>query len=110
MKTKICTVNPDAKGQLPGTIEDKSGVGVHYMDAYIKPLNTTLEDGTVVSCKRKGLKLTLAFGDKKGEGLMRRFELGPDVEVMMQACLKEAAASGGFEYSLEGDEIYFATA
>ena len=26
--------------------EDKSGIGVHYVDAYIKPMNVKLEDGT----------------------------------------------------------------
>lgn len=110
MKTRICTENVDAKAKLPGAIEDKSGVGVHYMDAYIKPLNTKLEDGTAVSCKRKGLKLTLTFGEQKGDGLMRRFDLGPNVEVMLQACLKEAAKNAGLEFSVEDGDIYLATA
>ena len=42
------------------------------MDAYLKPLNITLDDGTVVTCKRRGLKIMLAVGDAKGTGLIRR--------------------------------------
>ena len=52
--------------------DDRSGIGVHYVDAFIKPMNATLADGTEVKCKRRGLKITLSVGDRKGEGLMRR--------------------------------------
>ncbi len=44
----------------------KSGIGSHYVDAFIKPMNTKLPDGTRVGCKRKGLKITLVVGTKKG--------------------------------------------
>ncbi len=71
MKVKICDVNPAAESKLPAQTEDKSGIGVHYVDAYIKPMNTKLQDGTAVRCKRCGLKITLSAGTKKGEGLMR---------------------------------------
>ena len=53
--TKLCDVNLAAKEKLPPTFTDKSGIGVHYTDAFIKPMNTKLADGTRVSCKRKGL-------------------------------------------------------
>ena len=74
MKVKLCDVNPDAESKLPKHTDDKSGIGVHYVDAYIKPMNVKLEDGTAVRCKRRGLKITLSAGAKKGEGLMRRRE------------------------------------
>ena len=52
MKTKLCDVNPAAQEKLPPKGEDKSGVGIHYMDAYIKPMNTKLADGTVMTHSR----------------------------------------------------------
>ena len=90
MKVKLCDVNPDAESKLPPKGEDKSGVGVHYIDAYIKPMNTKLEDGTAVRCKRRGLKITLSAGAKKGEGLMRRLDVSPDPIVMLSAALQES--------------------
>ena len=94
MKVKLCDVNPDAENKLPPKGEDKSGIGVHYIDAYIKPMNTKLEDGTAVRCKRRGLKITLSAGPKKGEGLMRRLDVSPDPIVMLSAALQEAAKVG----------------
>ena len=73
--TKLCDIDQAAAQKLPPLAPDKSGIGVHYVDAFIKPMNTKLEDGTRVACKRKGLKLTLTVGTKKGEGLMRRLPL-----------------------------------
>ena len=80
MKVKLCDLNLAAKEKLPAHTDDKSGIGVHYVDAYIKPMNAKLEDGTAVRCKRRGLKITLTAGAKKGEGLMRRLDVGPDPE------------------------------
>ena len=68
MKQKLCDVNQAAEEKLPPKMEDKSGIGVHYMDAYIKPMNAKLPDGTAVKAKRRGLKITLQVGAKKGEG------------------------------------------
>ena len=73
--TKLCNVNAAAKEKLPPAFAEKSGIGSHYTDAFIKPMNTKLPDGTRVSCKRKGLKITLVVGTKKGEGLMRRLNV-----------------------------------
>ena len=80
---------------------DKSGIGVHYVDAYIKPMNVELEDGTPVKCKRRGLKIALSAGAKKGEGLLRRLAVGPDPVTMLQAALAEAAAAAGIELAVE---------
>lgn len=52
MKVRLCDVNPAALGKLPALTEDKSGIGAHYVDAYVKPMNRKLEDGTPVKCKR----------------------------------------------------------
>ena len=75
MKTKLCDVNPAALDKLPHLTEDKSGIGVHYVDAFLKPMNAQLPDGSFVKCKRRGLKIALSAGGKKGEGLMRRLDV-----------------------------------
>ncbi len=103
--TKICNLNLTAREKLPPAFADKSGIGVHYTDAFIKPMNTQLPDGTRISCKRKGLKLLLRVGDKKGEGLMRRVDVGKDPIVMLQAALAEAAKSAGVDLKITDTEI-----
>jgi hypothetical protein len=106
MKTKLCDVNQAAVEKLPPKMDDKSGIGVHYVDAYLKPMNGKLPDGTAVKCKRRGLKVTLQVGTKKGDGIMRRLEVSKDPIVMLDAALKEAAKGAGVELSVEGSEIF----
>jgi len=103
--TKICDINEGAKQKLPPNSPDKSGIGVHYTDAFIKPMNTKLADGTRISCKRKGLKITLSVGTKKGEGLMRRLTVSKDPVVMLNAALLEAAKGAGIELQITDKEI-----
>ena len=107
--TKLCDINAAAKEKLPPAFSDKSGIGVHYTDAFIKPLNTKLADGTRVSCKRKGLKITLAVGTKKGEGLMRRLDVSKDPVIMLNAALQEAAKAAGVELKITESEILLLT-
>jgi len=102
---KLCDINPAAKEKLPPASLDKSGIGAHYTDAFVKPMNTKLPDGTRVSCKRKGLKVTLTVGTKKGEGLMRRLDVSRDPVVMVNAALQEAARAAGVELKLTETEI-----
>jgi hypothetical protein len=106
MKTKLCDINTAATEKLPPKMEDKSGIGVHYMDAYLKPFNTKLPDGTMVKAKRRGLKVTLTVGTKKGEGIMRRLQVSPDPVVMLQAALQEAATAAGVKLSAEEGGIF----
>ena len=108
MKVKLCDLNPAVEDKLPPRIDDKSGIGVHYVDAYIKPMNMKLEDGTAVRCKRRGLKIALTAGGKKGDGLMRRLDVSPDPVVMLDAALKEAAKAAGIELTVESGAIYIA--
>jgi hypothetical protein len=103
--TKLCDINPAAKDKLPPTFAEKSRIGSHYVDAFLKPMNTKLPDGTRVGCKRKGLKITLAVGTKKGEGLMRRLDVSKDPVVMLEAALQEAAKAAGVELKIAGSEI-----
>jgi hypothetical protein len=106
MKTKICDVNAAALEKLPQLTGDKSGIGVHYVDAYIKPMNVKLADGTAVRCKRRGLKIMLTVGTKKGEGLMRRLKTGPDPVMMLEAALREAAKAAGVDLTLEEGALW----
>jgi hypothetical protein len=106
MKLKLCDVNQAATEKLPAHTGDKSGIGVHYIDAYLKPLNASLEDGTKVKCKRRGLKIALAVGDKKGDGLMRRIDVSRDPVVMLDAALTEAAKSAEVSLHFEDGAIY----
>jgi hypothetical protein len=106
MKLKICDVNTAAIEKLPERTDDKSGIGVHYVDAYLKPMNTKLEDGTPVKCKRRGLRIALTAGTAKGEGLMRRLDVSRDPVAMLDAALREAAAAAGVQLTIEDGAIY----
>jgi hypothetical protein len=105
---KLCDINTAAKDKLPPASPDKSGIGVHYTDAFLKPMNTKLPDGTRVSCKRKGLKVTLTVGTKKGEGLMRRLTVSKDPVIMLHTALQDAAKAAGVELKLTETEIHIA--
>jgi len=106
MKTKLCDIDPAVKQKLPEFTNDRSGIGVHYVDAFLKPMNRKLDDGTPVRWKRRGLKITFAAGAKKGEGIMRRLDHGPDPVAMLDAALQEAAKAAGVELTVEGSEIF----
>jgi hypothetical protein len=106
MKTKLCDIDPAVTRQLPEFTHDKSGIGVHYVDAFIKPMNRKLEDGTPIRCKRRGLKVVLSAGPRKGEGLMRKVDVSPDPVVMLEAALQEAAKAAGIELTVAGSEIF----
>jgi hypothetical protein len=103
--TTLCSIDLLAKNKLPPAFQDKSGIGVHYADAFVKPMNTKLPDGTRVSCKRKGLKITLAVDTKKGDGLMRRLDVSRDPVAMLNAALQEAAKAAGVELQITDTEI-----
>jgi hypothetical protein len=75
------------------------------VDAYVKPMNATLEDGTKVTCKRRGLKIMLSVGSRKGEGLLRRLDVGPDSVVMLDAAIQEAARAAGVRLVVENGAI-----
>lgn len=102
---KLCDIDSTATAKLPPGFTDKSGVGVHYVDAFVKPMNVALPDGTRVACKRRGLKVNLTVGTKKGFGLMRRLEVSPDPIVMLKACLEEAAKAAGVQLQVTDKEI-----
>ena len=102
---KLCDINQAAREKLPAVFRDKSGIGVHYVDAFVAPINAALPDATRVACKRKGLRLTLRVGEKKGDGLMRRLAAGPDPVAMLNAALQEAARAAGVQLRITDTEI-----
>ena len=110
MKQRLCEVNAAAVTKRPRHTDDKSGIGVHYVDAYLKPMNAKLEDGTPVRCKRRGLKIALAVGAKKGDGLLRRLDVSADPVVMLDAALQEAARGTGVELSIEDGVVFITNA
>ena len=89
---KVIMENPVAAEWLPENKPDGSGIGVNYVDAFLKPLNCELEDELRLACKRRGLKITVSLGDRKGEAILRRIEHGPDVRSILHAALTEAFA------------------
>ena len=92
---KVIEENPAAAERLPENKPDGSGIGVNYVDAFLKPLNCELEDEVRLACKRRGLKITVSVGDRKGEAILRRIENGPDVRAILHAALTEAFAQAG---------------
>ena len=92
---KVIEENPAAAEWLPENKPDGSGIGVNYVDAFLKPLNCELEDEVRLACKRRGLKITVSVGDRKGEAILRRIENGPDVRAILHAALTEAFTQAG---------------
>ncbi len=90
-----------ADATLQGDMPDGSGVGVNYVDVIAKASKLTLPDGRKLLLKRKGLKLTLAIGDKTGEALLRRLDHGPDVQAIVRRGIESAAQAAGAKASFE---------
>ena len=110
MTFTLCPVNAGALDKLPAKTDDKSGVGVHYVDAYIRPMNVKREDGLAVKCKRRGLKIVLTVKSgagpaRNGEGLLRRLAHGPDPVPVLDAALQEAAGSAGVTLAVADGRI-----
>jgi hypothetical protein len=110
MTITLCAVPTAALDKLPVKTDDKSGVGVHYVDAYLKAISVKREDGIAVKGKRRGLKVVLsvkggAGAALTGEGLLRRLANGPDPVAMLDAALQEAAGKAGVTLAVDGGEI-----
>jgi hypothetical protein len=101
MKIDLAPEDTTATEQLKPSRNDRSGVGVHYVDAFLKPLRSgiVLPSGDKFSAKRRGLRITLALGAKKGDGLMRRARAVGDPVAMLRGALDEAGAAIGAKLS-----------
>jgi len=106
LKVKLADENPLSEAWYPEKKPDGSQIGINFVDAYIKPFNKQVGEGVAVSCKRRGLKLTVKVGSNKGEALLRRLDNGPDVKKIMTCALTDAFAAAGAVYSLEEKTAY----
>ena len=106
MKYKIGSEDASAAAKLAPDFLDNSGIGVHYVDQYLKRLNAKSEGEFEVKARRRGLKISLKINGKVGSGLMRRLDVSDDPKVMLQAALKEAAEAAGYQYSLEDGDFF----
>jgi hypothetical protein len=106
MRVTIPVDEAQADAYLPEAKPDGSGVGVNYADQIVKPFKQTLPDGRKMVLKRRGLKLTLAIGDKQGEAILRRLDHGPDVKVMFRKALEEASRNAGANVLFEPGAIH----
>jgi hypothetical protein len=107
MKTELAPENPTAVDLLRPEKNDRSGIGVHYVDAFLKPVKAgiILPDGRKFSAKRRGLKVTFLLGTAKGEGLMRRLSVSKDPIVMLRAALDEAGGKIGVKLAVEDGKL-----
>ncbi len=106
MKFKVGNEDASAEVKLAADYPDNSGIGVHYIDQYLKPLNAKADDFEV-KAKRRGLKISLKINGTVGSGLMRRLDISEDPKIMLQAALKEAAKNAGYKYTLEERAFFF---
>ena len=106
MKIELGKENAAAEDKIPPSAPDGSKIGINYADAYLKDIKHKFDDGGSIRCKRRGLKLTMTVRDKKGEGLMRRFEHGPEVKPILREALQEAARNADATFSVE-DGVMF---
>lgn len=109
MKLSLGKENTDAEQLIPPAAPDSSGIGINYIDAYIKPINTTLEDGQKITCRRVGLKILLSIGDTSGEAIIQRVDHGPDVRNMLREALRAASQKAGAEFVVEDHCMYLDT-
>ena len=101
MKVTIPIDDAQVDAFLPRNKLDGSGVGVNYVDAYLKAFKFTLEDGRKLLAKRRGIRITITLGEVKGEGLLRRLQHGPDPKVLVHEALTEAAQGLGITFRSE---------
>ncbi|MBX3427903.1 MAG: hypothetical protein KF688_19645 [Pirellulales bacterium] len=106
MKYQLVAENVAAEALLPPAAADGSGIGVNYCDAYVKPLNMTIDGGPQVACKRKGLKIILTVGARTGEAIMRRADHGPDPRNILRHALEAAAAAAGARIGVEDGVVW----
>jgi hypothetical protein len=106
MRVTIAVDEALAEAHLPPAKADGSGLGVNYADQVLKPLKQTLPDGRKLTAKRRGLKITIAVGDRSGEAIMRRLDDGPDEKTIVRRAMERAAANAGATVTFEPGAIH----
>ena len=103
---KINEENKESEALLPPHQPDRSGVGVNYADEYLKKINTNLEDGTRIVCKRRGLRVSVMVGDQRGQAILNRLEHGPDPKIILNQALTAAIQAAGATFFVEEGVMY----
>lgn len=106
MRVTIVYDGAKAEATLQGAMPDGSGVGVNYVDVIAKASKQTLADGRKLLLKRKGLKLTLAIGERQGEALLRRLDHGPNVHDIVHKAIEAVALAAGARASFEPGALH----
>ena len=106
MRISIVFDEAKAEATLHGAMPDGSGVGVNYVDVIAKASKQTLGDGRKLLLKRKGLKLTLAIGERQGEALLRRLDHGPEVHDIVHKAIEAVALDAGARASFEAGAVH----
>lgn len=106
MRVTIPIDEAAAEAHLPPAKPDGSGVGVNYADQILKPFKQTLPDGRKLIAKRRGLKITIAIGDRSGEAIMRRLADGPYEKAIFRKALERAAEAAGAALTYEPGAIH----
>jgi hypothetical protein len=106
MKVTVPIDEGAAAAFLPPAKPDGSGVGVNYADQLLKPMKLTLADGRKLAARRRGLKITVAIGDRSGEAILRRLDHGPDEKTIVRRAMQEAARQAGAVLAFEPGAIH----
>ena len=106
MRVTIPIDEAAVEAYLPSAKPDGSGVGVNYADQVLKPFKQTLPDGRKLTAKRRGLKITIAIGERSGEAIMRRLDDGPDEKTIVRRALERAAEGAGATLTYEAGAIH----
>ncbi len=106
MKVRLGRIPEDIERLLPDAETDASAIGVNYAEAYLKAFKKTLDDGRKVSCRRRGLQLTLKISDRAGTAIMNRLEHGPDPRDILHHALSAAAAKAGAAFTVEDGVVW----
>ena len=110
MKLKICDVNAAAIDKLPARTDDKSGIGVHYVDPYLKAMNGKLEDGKWTS------RMDMTFVNLEIAGQKIPIDISPntiiDVAGLGEVALnrQQVAPNGSYMNRIDGLRITLDTA
>ena len=109
MRLRVGEIPAGAHEVLAAPEPDASEVGVNYAEACLKIFKQVLADGRKLACKRRGLRITLTLGERRGEGLLRRLEHGPAVRDVFRHAVAEAARDAGLELTFEDGAFYLDT-
>jgi hypothetical protein len=106
MTVTIAFDQAKAESTLKGEMPDGSGVGVNYVDVIVKASKLTLPDGRKLLLKRKGLKLTLAIGDKQARRCCAASSTVPTFARLIAQALEAAALAAGAKARLEAGALH----